>query len=134
MKNTFFFLLILLFSACLTDGHAKANVSVFYDLKQNRDISGKIIDKKSKKSINKVKVKIKELGIETYTNINGEFIFLNIPPKKLTLVIEHAEYQSLELQFDKAENILGEIELTPNVLEIKEVLIVGVKGNKEGAT
>ena len=134
MKNTFFFLLMLLFSVCLTDNHAKANVSVFYDLKQNRDISGKIIDKKSKKSINKVKVKIKELGIETYTNINGEFIFLNIPPKKLTLVIEHAEYQSLELQFDKAENILGEIELTPNVLEIKEVLIVGVKGNKEGAT
>jgi len=100
---------------------------------ENKNISkGLISDLVTTKPLNQVLVTIKELNISVYSNADGFFEFSNIRNSDYTYVFYHPDYILEELNLKISEPI--EVFLTPNSLDLEELVITGKSSNFGGAT
>lgn len=96
---------------------------------QHIEISGKVIDAKSKDIIPFVNIALKEIYKGTSSNALGEFSF-KVDSLPLVLVISHLSYESKEIEI--FDNSPLTIELSPGELLMDELVISG-KGNDKFA-
>ncbi|MCX7948157.1 MAG: TonB-dependent receptor [candidate division WOR-3 bacterium] len=61
-------------------------------------ITGKVVDAKSGQPIVAAAVYLEEIGIGTYTDENGEFVLLRVPPGTYTLKVEFTGYSPFTLK------------------------------------
>ncbi len=93
------------------------NISAF-----SQQITGKICDKYSKKSIAGVVVELPELNKGTATNDEGEFVITNIPNGNFKVQISFAGYETKILN---TNNLASEIYLEPTLIETEKVVVSG---------
>ncbi len=119
MKNTVtralrLFFLITTFSLALLNAQNQQNI---------KEISGKIIDQKTKSPLIFADLVVNGSNISTVTNKDGEFL-LKIPSKYINekLVIAHLGYEKKELDIANLKSN-EKIMLTPSIIELSEVNI-----------
>ncbi|MCK0131916.1 TonB-dependent receptor [Flavobacteriaceae bacterium F08102] len=121
---------------CLLNIVQPVNASTVFDINTfsfQNSFRGKVINKDTKIALPMVKVTISELGLETYTDIEGNFVFDKIALDKLTLIVELEEYTTQVVNItssDPPPTIL----LVKNSVELEEVLIIGKQERKDGTT
>ncbi|MEO0203273.1 MAG: carboxypeptidase-like regulatory domain-containing protein, partial [candidate division WOR-3 bacterium] len=86
-------------------------------------ISGKVVDAKTGQPIIAAAVYLDEIGIGTYTDENGEFVLLRVPPGTYTLKVEFTGYSPFILK-----NLVVEADrtITPQggIIKLQETGIV----------
>lgn len=94
---------------------------------------GTVMDNENKQALNKVRVTISELGLETYTNDKGVFEFDAIELSKFTLIIELDEYTTQMIRVNRSEPD-PVILLVKNAIDLKEVVVIGKQERKDGTS
>jgi len=129
MKIYPFFLFVFFFLIC-----PKVNaLSLNSEKKFQNSIHGILINKKDSTVISNAKITVKELGIEILSGEDGTFVIPDIPISKFTLVVEHDNYLPFEKYIEDPRQTI-KLYLNPNTLQIKEVVVLGIKSNKNGSS
>jgi iron complex outermembrane receptor protein len=88
--------------------------------------SGKIIDAQTRAALPGATISIPDLNKSATTNAEGEFTFRNVPAKGRFLVqVRYIGYGTTTKYVDLANPVMQEFELSPSVIEGKEVVITG---------
>src|SRR5689334_13883485 len=90
-------------------------------LAQERTVTGKVIDPKSKTGLSGVSVQIKGTTNGTVTNENGDFS-ISVSPGS-TLVFTYSGLGTQEIQVNNQTNI--NVELTDKTTTMQEVVVIG---------
>lgn len=90
-------------------------------------ISGKITESESNFSLPGATIKLEGVNKYTYSNMNGEFEFLNVPEGNYQVEVTYIGYQkqTQEVNVEVGKNVRISFLLTPGSEELNEVLIVG---------
>lgn len=92
-------------------------------------VRGLVLNAYTGAPVGDVRITIRELGIENYSNAEGQFTFKNIPVRPLTLFLEHGDYITGEETFDIPDGTLL-LSIRPNSLDLDEVVVIGKKDLK----
>lgn len=121
----------LIFSTTIFSQQQLKDSQIEHNLRPKIEIT--LLDKELNLPISDAKIIIKELGLEGYTNVEGKIQFNNIPIKPYTISVEHGDYliQDFNLGTTQDQFIF---KISANHLNLKEVVILGQEGNKNGST
>lgn len=90
------------------------------------EISGRVLDSRSKTTLPGAIVSIPDLRLTAVTNEHGEFKLNNVPDKGRFLIeVRFIGYRTLTETIDFSQSRSYEFALQPSVLEAKEVVITG---------
>jgi len=99
-------------------------------LAQNGKIRGTVVDKSNGDPLNGASVQIQNTSYGAATNVNGEYIILNVPAGKYTLEVSYIGYKKMLIKdVVVTSGLTGyqEIEMETEVLEGEEIVITAVK-------
>ncbi|MFZ4436577.1 MAG: TonB-dependent receptor [Flavobacterium psychrophilum] len=85
-------------------------------------LSGKVTDDKNTAQ-DQVIVSIPELHLDTQTNEQGEFYFLNLPNTQLNLSFSKLGFESMSKSIDTKTTQILAVQLTPSIFEMDEVIV-----------
>ncbi|WP_276364268.1 TonB-dependent receptor [Daejeonella sp. H1SJ63] len=89
-------------------------------------IEGRVIDGNTRESLPAAIVTIPDLKISVSTDIDGKFMFRNMPDKgKFLIEIRYVGYKTLIQTIDFSQNQALEFELFPSIIEAKEIVVTG---------
>jgi hypothetical protein len=145
MKTLIAFTQILLCVTGLTSCQVDlgGNVDITHDTKSEGWITGKVVvpsvieNKLVWNGISGADVAIDGTQLSTLTSVSGEFSFDEVPTGTYNLSISKYEYSPTKASATVRrlqEANLGEIKLTPNILNLKNSIVYGVLYNSDKST
>src|SRR5690606_22429220 len=109
--------------------------SIAYSIQQQPQISGIVLDASTGLPLAEATIQVKELGIFTKTDQDGKYLLTKLPSGTFTVQAQHLGM----LVVEKTIKVLGanerlDFELQPNVISLKDVVVVGQENTRDGAT
>jgi len=89
-------------------------------------ITGKIIDKETKEPLIGANVIIKDLAVGASTDLNGEYIIINIPPGNYSVIASYIGYETVTItgvEIISNRTMVIDFELPPASIEQEEIII-----------
>lgn len=128
------FLLLNLAGITLVFGGLRPS-SIAYSIQQQPQISGIVLDASTGLPLAEATIQVKELGIFTKTDQDGKYLLTKLPSGTFTVQAQHLGM----LVVEKTIKVLGanerlDFELQPNVISLKDVIVVGQENTRDGAT
>jgi len=116
MKKIHLFLVVL-FAVFIATSTFAADITEF---------KGKITDAQTKSALPGATISIPDLNKSAVTNVNGDFMFKNVPAKGRFLIqVSYIGYRTITQYVDFANTAPLEFALQPSVIEGKEIVITG---------
>ena len=112
--------LILLLSGCLSLCAAAAPVTT---------LGGRVTDAVDGSPLIGVTIQITELSLATMTDIDGRYVFENLPQKSITIQVSYIGHQTIIKKVNLAETSRLDFVMRESNAMINEVVVTGIAGN-----
>ncbi len=93
-------------------------------------LTGKVTDKETGEPLPFVNITIVGTNIGAATDINGNYVILNIPPGKYTVKVQYIGYQTIiaeDVRIAVDLTTRQDFQMTPSTVKLSEVVVIGGK-------
>ena len=119
MRKSFIILLLTCVSLCVSAEHVIPITT----------LSGRVTDAVDGEPLIGVTIQITELSLATMTDVDGRYVFENLPQKNVTVQVSYIGHQTIIKKVNLAETTHLDFVMRESNAMINEVVVTGIAGN-----